>query len=144
MSFTYGYDLKDGDKILEAPVQTNEFLSPLLVPGATLVNHLPFCTITRFIPAIPPASDIHPSLVRHIPSWVPYFSYQPFARIVQKLSQRMRNEPFDFAKNALVCGGHTPSILRQLIPDAIERWHGSAVIDVGASAGVGEIGWLRT
>jgi hypothetical protein len=55
MSLTYGYDLKDGDKILEAPVQTNEFLSPLLVPGATLVNHLPFCAIARFIPAIPRA-----------------------------------------------------------------------------------------
>ena len=52
MSLIYGYDLKDGDKILEAPAQTNELLSPLLLPGGTLVNHLPFCAITRFIPAI--------------------------------------------------------------------------------------------
>jgi len=56
MSLTYGYDLKDGDKILEAPNQISEFLSPLLLPGATLVNHLPFCTITRSIPAILPTS----------------------------------------------------------------------------------------
>jgi hypothetical protein len=56
MSVTYGYDLKDGDKILEAPVQTIELLSPLMLPGASLVNYLPFCAITRFIPAIPPAS----------------------------------------------------------------------------------------
>ena len=56
MSLTYGYDLKDGDEILEAPVQTNELLSPLLLPGAALVNHLPFCAISRFIPAIPQAS----------------------------------------------------------------------------------------
>jgi hypothetical protein len=54
MSVTYGYDLKDGDKILEAPVQTGELLSPLMLPGTTLVNHLPFCAITRFIPAILP------------------------------------------------------------------------------------------
>jgi hypothetical protein len=57
MSLTYGYDLKDGDKILEAPVQANELLSPLVAPGGALVNHLPFCAITRFNPAIPPASD---------------------------------------------------------------------------------------
>ena len=52
MSLIYGYDLKDGDKILEAPAQTNELLSPLLLPGGSLVNHLPFCAITCFIPAI--------------------------------------------------------------------------------------------
>jgi hypothetical protein len=56
MSVTYGYDLKEGDKILEAPVQTVELLSPLVLPGATPVNHLPFCAITSFIPAILPVS----------------------------------------------------------------------------------------
>ena len=48
MSLTFGYDLKDGDKILEAPVQIGELLSPLMLPGATLVNHVPLCAITRF------------------------------------------------------------------------------------------------
>ncbi|KAF8498603.1 cytochrome P450 [Russula emetica] len=90
MSLTYGYDLRDGDKILEAPVQANELLSPLVLPGATLVNHLPF--------------------LRYIPSWVPYFSYEPFARIVRKLSQRIRNEPFDFVKNALNNGTAVQSL----------------------------------
>ncbi|KAF8498600.1 cytochrome P450 [Russula emetica] len=90
MSLTYGYDLKDGDKILEAPVQANELLSPLILPGATLVNHLP--------------------ILRHIPSWVPYFSYEPVARIVRKLSQRIRNEPFDFVKNALNNGTAVQSL----------------------------------
>ena len=56
MSLTYGYDLKDGDKILEAPVQSNELLSPLVLPGAALVNHLPFCAIAHFITVIPPVS----------------------------------------------------------------------------------------
>jgi hypothetical protein len=56
MSLTYGYDLKDGDKILEAPVQITELLSPLMLPGAILVNHLPFCAITHNIPTILPAS----------------------------------------------------------------------------------------
>jgi hypothetical protein len=108
MSLTYGYDLKDGDKILEAPVQMAELFSPLLLPGACLVNHLPFCAITRFICHTPSVSQL--LLVRHIPSWVPYFSYQPLARKLRKLSQRIRDEPLDFVKNALVCGDHTANI----------------------------------
>jgi len=97
MSLTYGYDLKDGDKIFEAPVQTNELLSPLVLPGATLVNHLPF--------------------LRHIPSWVPYFSYKPFARIVRKLSQRVRNEPLDFVKNALNNGTAAQSLASERLQE---------------------------
>jgi hypothetical protein len=48
MSLTYGYDLKDGDKILEAPTGAADILSPLLLPGGALVNHLPFCAISTF------------------------------------------------------------------------------------------------
>jgi hypothetical protein len=51
MSLTYGYDLKDDDKILEAPVQVTKILSPLFLPGAALVNHLPFCAVFNSIPA---------------------------------------------------------------------------------------------
>jgi hypothetical protein len=43
MSVTYGYDLKKNDKMLEAPEQASEYLKPVLQPGASLVNHLPFC-----------------------------------------------------------------------------------------------------
>jgi hypothetical protein len=63
MSVTYGYDLKEGDKILEAPVQTAELLSPLMLPGATPVNHVPLCAITRLIHAILPASHSYFSAV---------------------------------------------------------------------------------
>jgi len=81
MSLTYGYDLKDDDKILKASAGAAEILSPLLLPGAALVNHLPF--------------------LRYIPSWVPFLSYEPLARTVRKLSETIRNEPIDFVKNAL-------------------------------------------
>ena len=50
MALAYGYDLKDGDKILDAPIQVGELMSPLVLPGAVLVNYLPFCAILRFIP----------------------------------------------------------------------------------------------
>ncbi len=52
MSVTYGYDLKHGDKILEAPEWAVEILSSLTLPGAALVNHLPFCTVSDFVPGI--------------------------------------------------------------------------------------------
>ena len=86
MSLTYGYDLKDGDKILEASALVVELLSPLLLPGGSLVNHLPFCAITPLYHCYTSVSQAFS--VRHIPSWVPYFSYEPFAQIVRKLSQR--------------------------------------------------------
>jgi hypothetical protein len=107
MSLTYGYDLKDGDKILEAPTGAAEKLSPLLLPGGALVNHLPFCAF--ILPIIVVSHNY--VLVQHIPSWVPFLSYEPFARTVRKLSERIRNEPIDFVKNALVCGDRAPSIL---------------------------------
>ena len=56
MSLTYGYDLKDGDEMLEPVTQIDRLLSPLAQPGATPVNHIPFCAIARFIPPILPAS----------------------------------------------------------------------------------------
>ena len=51
MSLTYGYDLKDGDNMLEAPVRTGEILSPLVLPGGALVNYLPFRKLSN-IPAM--------------------------------------------------------------------------------------------
>ena len=44
MSLTYGYDLKgNDDRMIAAAVQASELLSHLVLPGAVLVNHLPFC-----------------------------------------------------------------------------------------------------
>jgi len=42
--------------------------------------------------------------VRHIPSWVPYLSYEPLAQIGRTVSERIKNEPIDFVRNGLVCG----------------------------------------
>ena len=101
MSATYGYDLKDGDKILEAPVQTSDTLTTLTLPGAALVNDIPICGLLLYPSHASSVSQVFS--VRYIPSWVPYFSYKPMARRLRKLSERMRNEPIDFVKNALVC-----------------------------------------
>jgi hypothetical protein len=54
MSLTYGYDLKDNnDQIIAVPVQATEFVSRLIVPGALLVNHLPFCAEARSVAPVP-------------------------------------------------------------------------------------------
>ena len=52
MSATYGYDLKDGDKLLEAPVQASGILNKLLLPGGALVNDIPICVAFYFILAM--------------------------------------------------------------------------------------------
>jgi hypothetical protein len=44
MSLTYGYELKENDDILEPVRKTAEIMTQLIMPGAALVNHLPFCT----------------------------------------------------------------------------------------------------
>jgi hypothetical protein len=51
MSLTYGYDLNDGDELMAAPIEVTETMSRLLIPGAVLVNHLPFCTVPYIITA---------------------------------------------------------------------------------------------
>ncbi|KAI0278780.1 cytochrome P450 [Russula aff. rugulosa BPL654] len=82
MSLTFGYDLKDGDKILEAPKQFNILLRGLTSAGIAMLYLIPF--------------------LRHVPSWVPYLSYKPLAQKGRKMNERIRNEPIDFVKNALV------------------------------------------
>ena len=53
MSLAYGYDLKgNDDRMIAAPVQATELLSQLILPGAVLVNHLPFCADTRAVIAV--------------------------------------------------------------------------------------------
>ncbi|KAF8504866.1 cytochrome P450 [Russula emetica] len=98
MSLTFGYDLKDGDKILEAPNQLAIILRPLAVPArGALINLLPF--------------------LRHIPSWVPYLSYEPLARKGRKLSERIKNEPIEFVKNAL----HDGTAVRSLASEHLQE-----------------------
>lgn len=53
MLLTYGYALKDGDKLLEAPNQSAKLLAPLTLPGGALVNYFPFCAVLNFISATP-------------------------------------------------------------------------------------------
>ncbi|KAH9976351.1 cytochrome P450 [Lactifluus volemus] len=90
MSLTYGYSLKDEDDMIAAPIQATEIMSRVMLPGAVMVNHLPF--------------------LRHIPSWVPWFNYESMAQIGRKLSHKIQNDPFDFTKSAMDAGTAIPSL----------------------------------
>jgi hypothetical protein len=93
MSFTYGYDLKENDDIIQAPVQLSQIIGRFFYPEAALVNFLPS--------------------LRHIPSWVPWFSYAPLAQIGRELGQRTMNEPIDFVKKAMREGTAVSSLARE-------------------------------
>jgi hypothetical protein len=43
MALTYGYNLKEGDDMIAAPIQASEIMTQLLLPGAALVNNFPSC-----------------------------------------------------------------------------------------------------
>ncbi len=49
MSLMYGYDLKENDEIIVAPMRLGEILGRLVLPGAALVNHLPFRMNPHFV-----------------------------------------------------------------------------------------------
>ena len=42
------------------------------------------------------------SLVRHIPDWVPWFSYKPLARIGRNSGLEVLHAPIQFVKDAMV------------------------------------------
>ncbi|KAI0299508.1 cytochrome P450 [Russula brevipes] len=90
MSLTYGYDLKEYDDMIAAPVEASKIMSQLLLPGAALVNHFP--------------------ILRYIPSWVPWLSYEPLARLGRELSEKMKNKPIDFVKDAMRKGTAVQSL----------------------------------
>ena len=49
MSLTYGYRPGEGDDTMAVPIEVIKTMTPLVVPGVTLVNNLPFCAVTTFV-----------------------------------------------------------------------------------------------
>jgi hypothetical protein len=102
MQLTYGYDLKENDDILIPARRTGEIMSHLSLPGAALVNFLPFRTVSFTRLSLLPPSDCLLYSVKHLPSWIPLFKYEPVASECKHLGQRMKNEPIEFVRNSMV------------------------------------------
>jgi hypothetical protein len=62
--------------------------------------------------------------VKYIPSWVPWFSYEPLAREGKRLSKKMKDDPINFVKNAMVRCHRTPYTLPEL---TAEQHEGTAI-----------------
>ena len=99
MYLTYGYDLKENDDILTPARRTGEIMSQFALPGAALVNHLPFRTVSEYLLS---SNTSRLYSVQHLPSWVPLFKYEPVASECRELGHRMKNEPIDFVRNSMV------------------------------------------
>ncbi|KAH9053950.1 cytochrome P450 [Lactarius deliciosus] len=110
MCLTYGYDLNDDDDMIVPPKRVGDIrvLKQFLLPGAALVNHFPF--------------------LRRLPSWVPWFKYEPLAGECRALARRMKNEPMDFVRNSMREGTAVPSLATEFLqevdlPSGLERQH---------------------
>ncbi|KAI9441796.1 cytochrome P450 [Lactarius indigo] len=98
MRLTYGYDLKENDEMLAPPKRVVEIITHFILPGAALVNHLPF--------------------LRRLPSWLPWFKYEPLASECRELARRMKNEPIDFVRDSMREGTAVPSLATEYLQEA--------------------------
>ncbi|KAH9058248.1 cytochrome P450 [Lactarius vividus] len=57
-------------------------------------------------------------IVRRLPSWVPWFKYEPLASECRELARMMRNEPIDFVKNSMRKGTAVPSLATEYLQEA--------------------------
>jgi hypothetical protein len=71
-------------------------------PGALLVNDLPIREYSPLCIGCIPGSYGNSFLVRHIPEWLPWFSYQPLARLGHELGQAVMHGPLEFARECIV------------------------------------------
>ncbi|KAI0291059.1 cytochrome P450 [Multifurca ochricompacta] len=92
------------------------------LPGALLVNDLP--------------------LLRHIPEWLPWFSYKPLARRGHDLGQELINEPIKFVKTGMLNGTAQPSLALEQLQE-LEKLSGTER-EEAEKVMVGAIGTLYT
>ncbi|KAH9986732.1 cytochrome P450 [Russula compacta] len=91
LAMTYGYEAQErNDRMIDASKTMNKFGEDRILPGASLVNHLPF--------------------LRHIPEWLPWFSYKPQARIGREIGNQVLYPPMKFVKESMLKGTARPSL----------------------------------
>ncbi|KAI0289331.1 cytochrome P450 [Russula brevipes] len=85
LAMTYGYEVKGhSDKMLDSARSLSDLGTSVVLPGASLVNELPF--------------------LRHIPEWLPWFSYKPLARIGRDLGEKVKNDTMQFVRESILDG----------------------------------------
>ena len=85
MKVSYGIDvMEENDPYVDAAEEAVRSASEGLVPGKFLVEFFPF--------------------LRHIPSWIPGASSQRLFQKWQAAGERLKNFPFEYVQNSMVCG----------------------------------------
>ncbi|KAI9457527.1 cytochrome P450 [Russula earlei] len=103
MSLVYGYDVKSyNDRLLVVARKMAELGSAVL-PGTVLVNEIP--------------------ILKHIPAWIPWLSYQPAAQAGFDAGQDVLRYPMEFVKDGFKNGTARPSLALENLQD-IERMRG--------------------
>lgn len=102
MSLVYGYDVKGKDDVyLKTALDANDIAQRTFLPGAVLVNDLPFRE--SFISRMEDASLTKVFSVKHLPEWLPGMGFKALARLGDRLGKEMVNKPFAFVKDTMVC-----------------------------------------
>jgi hypothetical protein len=95
----YGYEVKEiNDRTVKAAKKMVQLMGEIALPGALLVNILPFCESSFGIEQ----AQSSLTLVRHIPEWLPWLSYKPLARYGYDIGQVVFHVPMEFARESIV------------------------------------------
>ena len=99
LAMGYGYEVKGlDDQKIKAARNLAKLISETTLPGALLVNDLPFCEYTLRIGQV--QCSFIP--VQYIPEWLSWFSYKPLARIGYNIGQEVLCGPMEFIREAIV------------------------------------------
>lgn len=110
LEMTYGYEVQGrDDRKVEAAKKTSDMGANTALPSDLLVNGLPF--------------------LRHIPEWLPWFSYKPLARVGHDLGQEVMHELIQFVRESMLDGTARPSLALENLQKA-ERLGGSERVKV--------------
>jgi hypothetical protein len=102
LAMTYGYEAKGlDDRMLQVANELSDLGSKISLPGSLMVNEFPFRMSSIFL--ISCVLTGTPFSVRHIPEWVPWFSYKPLARFGHGLAAEIRDNPMKFVRENMAC-----------------------------------------
>jgi hypothetical protein len=143
LAMTYGYEPQGrNDRKINIARQLSDFGSEVALPGALLVNDLPFCMLFHMHDRILLMVTI---IVRHIPEWLPWLSYKPLARSGYNIGQETMHEPIRFVKESMVSDCFMSARVRKAhyVP-LIAQWHSTTFTRSRESTGGGELRRIRT
>lgn len=98
LSLTYGYDAKGPeDPKIVVVKKMAQLAATTTLPGALLVNNLPS--------------------LRHVPEWLPWFSYKQLGRLGYNIGQQAVLEPMEFVMESMANGTAKPSLALEVLED---------------------------